>query len=297
MTTHPLAPIAGMFRRKPQGLVIGKRFDGKPLIFPWPEPWVGHVLIAGLIGSGKSTYMNALIGGAAADPDTAVIGTDLKGGIELRPWHPRMTDLATTPVEATNQLWRLSRLARERMAIVVANGADRWNLDDGPIILAAFDEIAELAAIDGDAIGAYLADPVNNRLSDAKEDRKIRLGLLSSITRLCRALGITVVCATQHPLAEIVPTDLRSQLSIRIAGRVTGREQIDVALGEGMGHHIAPDAISIGEPGVAHVLGLPGCPIPTRCRSSWATKDEIRARAAATAHLTHHPSEVFPDGT
>ena len=109
--------------------------------------------------------------------------------------------------------------------------------------------------------------------------------------------NITVLCATQYPLAQVVPSELRSNLTGRIAGRVTGREQVEVALGHGLADVVSPDSIAVSEQGVAYVLGVPGYELPVRCRADLVTDARIESRATATAHLNHPESEVLPDGT
>ena len=79
------------------GLDIGRRFDMKPLVLPWPR--CPHIQIGGETGSGKSGVCNSIIGALADHADTAICGIDLKL-VELSPWHDRLTVLATTPAEA-----------------------------------------------------------------------------------------------------------------------------------------------------------------------------------------------------
>lgn len=155
-------------------------------------------------------------------------------------------------------------------------------------------------SVSGEAESQALRNPgkeATQAIKQAKEEVGLRLGLLASITRLARFVSVTVLCATQYPLAQVVPSELRSNLTGRIAGRVTGREQVEVALGHGLADVVSPDSIAVSEKGVAYVLGVPGYELPVRCRADLVTDDAITARAAATAHLNHHPSEVFPDGT
>jgi DNA segregation ATPase FtsK/SpoIIIE-like protein len=167
-------------------------------------------------------------------------------------------------------------------------------------VLLVVDELAELAALDNHVIAQALREPgkeATQAIRTAKEEVGLRLGLLASITRLARFVSVTVLCATQYPLAQVVPSELRSNQTGRIAGRVTGREQVEVALGHGLANVVSPDSIAVSEQGVAYVLGIPGYELPVRCRADLVTDARIESRAAATAHLNHPESEVLPDGT
>ena len=284
-------------RRRPRtaGVVLGRRFDGRPCVVPWPG--LVHLLLAGVTGSGKSGWSAALIGGLAGDPGTTIVGIDLKGGVELGPWDPRLTSLATSPADATRLLARVYDLVEHRATILRGVGRRDWTPADGPAVLLVVDELAELAALDNHVIAEALRNPgreATQAIKQAKEEVGLRLGLLASITRLARFVSVTVLCATQYPLAQVVPSELRSNLTGRIAGRVTGREQVEVALGHGLADVVAPEAISPSEPGVAYVLGVPGYDLPVRCRADRVTDQAIRSRAAATAHHTHLEAEVLP---
>ena len=58
-----------------RGLDLGRRFDDRPLVLPWPH--CPHVLIGGETGSGKSGLCNSLIGALAGLANVAVVGINL----------------------------------------------------------------------------------------------------------------------------------------------------------------------------------------------------------------------------
>ena len=62
-----------------------------------------HWLNAGATQSGKSNLANAIIKGLAPQP-VALVGFDLKGGVEFTPYAPRLSALATTRVECVGLL-------------------------------------------------------------------------------------------------------------------------------------------------------------------------------------------------
>jgi S-DNA-T family DNA segregation ATPase FtsK/SpoIIIE len=60
-----------------------------------------------------------------------------------------------------------------------------------------------------------------------KKDADEFSGLLRDLVARGRAAGIILVCATQRPSADIVPTSLRDLISIRIALRSTTPDASD----------------------------------------------------------------------
>ncbi len=111
------------------GLEIGRRFDMKPLLLPWPR--CPHIQIGGETGSGKSGVCNSIIGELAVHADTAICGIDLKL-VELSPWEDRLTTLATTPAEADRLLVDLRNLIRDRAEFLRARGMRKWEPEHGP---------------------------------------------------------------------------------------------------------------------------------------------------------------------
>ncbi len=271
---------------------IGTRYDSSPLTLPWP--YLPHTLVSGVTGSGKSSWTAVMMGEIAGHPQTAICGIDPKR-VELAGWRPRCSVLATDPTEITRLLSGLQHLVDYRSDLLESKGLRMWNLTLGPAVFVVIDELAELLAIDNKTIAEALKDPTKAKktISLAKDVASIRLDMLASLARLARFAGVTIVCATQYPLASVVPSELRSNLAGRIGGRVTGREQIDVALGAGMSDQIDAKSIVATDQGVAHVVGLPGFDQPVRCRSHYPTDQQIIDRAKQTAHLRIPEDDLF----
>ncbi|MEZ7127769.1 FtsK/SpoIIIE domain-containing protein [Nonomuraea sp. AD125B] len=116
-------------------------------------PWlidfrtVPHWLITGATQSGKSTLLNALITGLSAQP-VALVGFDLKGGVELTSYGARLSAIATERTECVGLLNDLICLVKTRMALCRANKARNvWKLPEDlrptPVVVLV-DEVAEL---------------------------------------------------------------------------------------------------------------------------------------------------------
>ena len=274
------------------GLDIGRRFDARPLVLPWPH--CQHILIGGETGSGKSGVCNAIVGSLAHRPDVALCGIDLKL-VELWPWRDRFTSLAVTPAEADQLLVALRNLIAARTRFLQDNGYRKWRAEFGPWLVFIVDELAELQALDADALAEAITEPdtAQATIRSGRNGQQVRTGLLGSLARLARACGVTIVAATQYPSAEVIDQQIRTQLTIRIMLRVASGEQVNVILGQGYGSKISPTSIGPGERGGLWIVGTPDAPRPARARAHWVSDDDVAARVAATRHLTPSPLTVF----
>jgi hypothetical protein len=91
---------------------------------------VPHWLNAGATQSGKSNLANAIIKGLAPQP-IAIVGLDLKGGVEFTPYKPRLSALGTTRGECVGLLDDLVGVLTDRMRICREAGARNvWKLPD-----------------------------------------------------------------------------------------------------------------------------------------------------------------------
>ncbi|MEM9564179.1 MAG: FtsK/SpoIIIE domain-containing protein [Actinomycetota bacterium] len=274
------------------GLDIGRRFDAKPLRLPWPH--CPHMSVGGETGAGKSGLINSLFGAVAELPNVAICGVDLKL-VELWPWRDRLTVLATTPDEADRLLVDLRNLIRDRARFLQANGHRKWEDRFGPWLLAAFDELAELQALDADTLADAVESPDTAQavLRSGRNGQQVRTALLASLARLARFCGVTIVGATQYPSAEVLDQQIRTQLTIRVMLRVASGEQVNVCLGQGYGSSISPKSIGPSERGGLWIAGLPDSVEPIRGRAHWVSDADVAARVAATRHLTPTYLAVF----
>jgi DNA segregation ATPase FtsK/SpoIIIE-like protein len=224
----------------------------------------------------------------------AICGIDLKL-VELSPWANRLTVLAVTPDEADRLLVDVRDLIWHRSRWLQENGYRRWEDRFGPWVWLIVDELAELQALDADALASAVADPATAQaaLRSGRNGQQIRTGLLGSVARMARFCGVTIVAATQYPSAEVIDQQIRTQLTIRIMLRVASGEQVNVILGQGYGSKISPTSIGPGERGGLWIVGTPDAPRPARARAHWVSDNDVAARVAATRHLTPSPLTVF----
>ncbi|WP_261574720.1 FtsK/SpoIIIE domain-containing protein [Frankia gtarii] len=168
-----------------------------------------HILIGGVVGSGKSGIVNAILAGLVPADDVIIWGVDLKGGMELGPWAKSLGRLATDMDGAVklfaDAMEELNRRTREQ----AQRGERTWNpTRERPALVILVDEFAELP-------------PEALEIAD-------------SFTRLGRAVAATLIAATQRPTQDAMGNNaVRSQMDGRIALRVRERADTDLILGAG----------------------------------------------------------------
>jgi S-DNA-T family DNA segregation ATPase FtsK/SpoIIIE len=256
-------------------LVVGVREDGRAWVIDLRK--VPHWLITGATRSGKSTLIHALVVRLAPLP-VALVGIDLKGGMELSLYAPRLTALATTRGEAAGLLAELVDLVLDRMQGCRAAGVRSvWDLPAvPPPVVVLVDEVAELYLV-GD--------------KSEKETRERAAVALLRLAQLGAALGVHLIVGGQRVGSDLGPglTALRAQLGGRVCHHVSDPETAVMTLGD-----VFPDAVDAAQ------LITPdqqGCAVTTdgeagwlRARSTYTTPNE----AADTARRYAHQTPVLP---
>ncbi len=205
-------------------LILGKDIAGNIVVEDLAE--MPHLLIAGTTGSGKSVYVNSLIGGIlftrpASEVkfifiDPKMVELELYNGIPNL-----LAPVITDPEEAiavlewaSEEVDRRYRLLSENSVRIITdynqqakrvNAARRRtkNEDEGmmevfPYIVIVIDEFANLM------------------LRLPKETEKV----ISKIAAMARAVGIHLVVATQRPSVDVVTGIIKANFPSRVAFRV-----------------------------------------------------------------------------
>lgn len=176
-------------------------------------PWVlslkaTNLLIGGIPGSGKSGFLNALYAHLAIHRHIEIAGIDLKEGLEMQTWAPRLSAYAEDQEEAVELLRAFHESFRqrvERMKELKIRNA--WTHPgflgaENPVRVLIIDECADLFDVESRS-RAHLADEAQM--------------LLRKILRKGRAAGYVVVIATQKPTSDSIPTGVRDLCGTRIA--------------------------------------------------------------------------------
>src|SRR5712691_10815242 len=114
-----------------------------------------------------------------------------------------------------------------------------------------------------------------------------RDGYADSIARLCRAVAVTLVAATQKAMGQGA---VRSQMNLRICFRVRERKDVDLILGQGMlnaGWH----AHTLNAPG-KFLVSSPEHDTPRRARAYLVTDQDVTETAARHASIRPELDDV-----
>lgn len=210
----------------PLAPVVGVREDGSAWSIDFRR--VPHHMVVGITQAGKSTLLRALVRALAPWP-VALVGIDLKGGLEFGIFAPRLSGLATDKKEAADLLGDLVTLTQDRMAQCRAAGVQSvWALPVVPPPVFVFvDEIAELY---------LLADSSEKALRERSSSALLRLAQLGA------ALAVYLVVCGQRIGSDLgaLITSLRAQLGGRVCHRVADEETAKMAVGD-----IAPEAVDV----------------------------------------------------
>ena len=263
---------------------VAMREDATPFVRDYRT--IPHQLTLGATLSGKSMYLRNLIAGLAGQP-VALLGIDCKRGVELAPFAPRLSGLASSPAEAAGLLPELVAEMERRYDLIkarqgIASGtpdeditSDVWGLPESerptPLVLVV-DEVAELFLV------------------ATKKDEERRDEMVTQLIRLSqlgRAAGIFLEVCGQRFGAELGKgaTMLRAQLSGRVCHRVNDEASAKMALGD-----IAPEAVEAAcgiapdRPGLAVVGDTSGG--WSRVRTPYLSLSDAAAVCQETAHLT-----------
>jgi S-DNA-T family DNA segregation ATPase FtsK/SpoIIIE len=203
-----------------------------------------HWLVTGATQSGKSTLTVRVLSELAARP-VGLVGIDAKGGMELSPFGPRLSALATSRSEAAAAIDALTGVLGLRMLTCREAGARSiWDLPTHlrpePVVTVV-DEVAELF-LSADRAGKEEVARCVTGL--------VRLGQLGA------AVGMHLWVAAQRFGSDLGPgaTLLRAQLAGRICHRVADAETAGMTL-DGLGPEAVEEAqrIPADLPGVAVV--------------------------------------------
>ncbi len=196
--------------RVPIGLMPGNKL--RELVFSADGDGV-HGMIAGTTGSGKSELLLTLITGLALRYDPSVVNfvlVDYKGGAAFDPFRtlPHCVDIVTnlqgtagvrTFTALRSELNRRSKMIADYNVKHIVHYRQKGlhlTAEPFPFLFVIVDEFAEMV----------------------KENPEFK-AQLDSITRLGRALGVSLILATQRP-AGAVTDQMRANMKFRICLRV-----------------------------------------------------------------------------
>jgi S-DNA-T family DNA segregation ATPase FtsK/SpoIIIE len=180
-----------------------------------------HLLIAGATGSGKSTVLQGIMSTILHCHPTRkrFIMLDRKG-TELGKYQrtPHCMRYAMEPDDMIQALREAVQLMNDRYNHMRAHGQTTYEGSDVYIII---DELAELMTT----------------------RKKAAIPLLQTLGQVARASRIHMICCTQSPLREIIPTPIKcnfpARIALKTATRQDSRNIIDIG-----GAELLPDPMT-----------------------------------------------------
>ena len=222
LLTELLPQCLPQIHLSPVAWPVGVDIYGKPVVIDLADPNSCHLLIAGTTGSGKSqSLINMLCVFCSKNTRETLRLTliDPKYGVDFKSFenHRILGNRIISDLETACEC--LEDLAREMEARyrIFAQGnvadIDEYNRHSTmPHMVVAIDEFADL---------------VRN-----SEWRKRLESAITSLGTKARAAGIHLVLATQHPIREVILSQIKNNLPGRIAFRVTSFKASEVIIDE-----------------------------------------------------------------
>lgn len=264
--TIPWVPLADRSCTQPMWLGLyedGKRWEVN--LSPSPGQQM-NMLVAGLTGMGKTSFLTLLIANLAACRDAVMGGIDNGGGGFTR-WRPVFNQslLALDLDSVPTVLSRLEKLI-ERRAMVVAPLPDPvWTpTPNDPDVYFLVDEAADLPDF---------------------FDR------LFYIARKGRKYGVHLILATQRPSAAVLSKDLLSQLQVVVCFHVGNAIDVDVVYGPGSAKAGWRTDLYCNKQGEA-MMRVHGDDPKVRAKAAWM--DSLQVIAWAGERASHQPELRLP---
>lgn len=160
--------------------------------------------IFGTSGSGKSCVQRLIGAHVVQAVDAELEIWDLKFGTESQHYEGKAHRVTTVEEAAARVEWLLETEFPRRAALMAAQGTSSWKESPtSPALVLMVDE----------------GNVITREFSDVQLKRFFR------VAEQGRALGVYIIWATQYPKATNLPTELRSQLNVRICLKLNSSEE------------------------------------------------------------------------
>lgn len=260
----------------------GRDADGQPVTIRCSG--VSGVVVAGLAGYGKTSFINTRFCQLAGSPAVQFVLIDGKGGpdyddLAVRAWLFSKDDLDTTHAALT-KVHRLM-LLRQTGITAVLGVKNVWHVgpsETWPLVVVIIDEAH-----------TFFNETKTDKARDKVTGEITRM--VEELVRKGRNVGIQVILATQKATGDAIPTRIRDNCQVAVSFAQRTSEAAVAALGADISEYPDAHPRRLQHPdyiGVASMVteGRPGFTLVRTPRTDDATAERI---AADTAHLASDP--------
>ena len=192
-------------------LQIGVKPGDTPLSVAWDD--LGHMLVAGMTGSGKSTFLRSMAYQAIADDLKLLIGDRPRTTFPMLSGHPALIDeMANTPDEYERLVYKALQICAEREEVFSRS-------PEFPEKLSEYNQMAVRNGDDPLPRVLMMLDEFNATQNDLGGPKGSFGRAISNLIYEGRKFGVDVVLATQNMKMNTLG-DLRDQVATIVAFKV-----------------------------------------------------------------------------
>jgi S-DNA-T family DNA segregation ATPase FtsK/SpoIIIE len=203
--TVRLLPLAARLREVPrQAALLGLDEEGVPLLLRLASPEVGHVLVAGTTGSGKTALLRGMLVSLALhnrQGEVQLVVIDPKGR-----GYAALEGLPHLLCPVVSQVHQAAYVLNDLVSLMLQRDQERVQ---EPRVVLAIDELADLVVAGGPGVARSL----------------------TRLTQRGREAGLHVIACTQKPTVDAIGSLVKSNFPARLVGSVASAEDAKVASG------------------------------------------------------------------
>lgn len=251
---------------------------GRPVGLPLAE---SNMLIGSLPGAGKTAAVRCVLAGCALDPTVELHIWELKGSGDLESFLRIAHDYGSGVDDDTigqclaGLRWLLAEVGRRAERLKTLRQRARDLVPDSKVTR----ELADRRGLGLHPI-VFVVDECQELFSHGEHGKEAG-ELATAIIKRGRALGVTLVLATQRPDKDSLPTGVSANVGTRYCLRVMGQIENDMVLGtSSYKQGIRATMFTKSDRGIGYLVGATDAPVVGRTYYlDAAATDAIVARA------------------